>query len=185
MKKLLTVLMILLSMNLFANDFGVKVGLNYSLFDDGDTNKDNSFDDSFGGFTVGGFYKFSITNLLSLKTEILLSKDLYPTIFCHEPSNTFNTYNLKIPFLLNLSSKYVDIYGGVYYSRIIFETESEGDYVASDWFDKNDMGLTVGLSFNINNNFFIDARVYLGTNIYKNSFPIYNRSTELSVGYNF
>ncbi len=114
-----------------------------------------------------------------------MSKDLYPTQYCHEPSNTFSTYNLKIPFILNLSSKYINIYGGIYYSRIIFETESEGNDVASDWFDKNDFGLTIGLSFNINENIFIDGRVYFGKNIYRDEFPVYNRSLELSLGYNF
>ncbi len=190
MKKLLVVLMVLLSMNVFASDFGVKAGLNYSLFGgDADTNKDNTFDDSFGGFTIGGFYNFTIHEFLSLKTELLLSKDLYPTIYCHSASNTFNTYNLKIPFLLNVTSKYVNIYGGIYFSRIIFETESanenETESVASNWFDKNDYGFVGGISLNINQNIFIDGRIYWGNNIYRDEFPVYNRSLELSLGYSF
>lgn len=189
MKKLLVVLIVLLSMNVFASDFGFKGGLNYSLFN-GNTEEKNIFEDSFG-FTIGGFYNLRFNTFLSLQTEVLLTKDSYPAFNSGEISNTVNILNIKIPLLLNITTKYINVYGGAFYSRIIFdELESKNGYV----YDKDNFGIIIGLFYNITENIFIDSRVYLGGNIKADAGGfnpagsdegIYHTNFELSLGYSF
>lgn len=63
MKNLLVVLIVLLSMNVFGNSFGVKGGLNYSLFKEKDLEK-NFSSEKLVGFSLGIFKEIDI-NLYS------------------------------------------------------------------------------------------------------------------------
>ncbi len=185
MKRLLVVLIVLLSMNVFANDFGVKIGLNYSLFKEKNLEENTSFAQLIGG-SLGVFKEIDINEYISFKGEVLLINSSYSTrsqFTDSEVDADFAVFSIEIPLLLTIKG-FTDLHIGGYLNKVIYNFDITGHYAdrGINWAGNYDYGIILGTSYYINKDIFVDLMFSYG---FADMYSANNKRISMSVGYSF
>ena len=159
--------------------YGIRIGGNYSaIISD---NLTGDFEDERIGMVIGFFAEYRLTNKINIQPELQFSNEGNK-----EDGLKLNYLQLPILFKYNFS-QVVNLQLGPQVGLKIWEWEDDG-FIEQN-FNTFNFAAVGGLGFNINDNFFIDARYAYGlTNVFEDEgvqsgFDGNTSVVQLSVGY--
>lgn len=180
-KILLPIIFFLFLFNVHGQDsrYGMRIGANLSSISSDNIPED--LDDSRIGVVVGFFAEYALTNRIGIQPELQFSSEGNK-----EDNLRINYLQLPILFKYNFN-EIVNIQLGPQAGLKIWEWEDDG--IMEDNFNTFNFAAVGGIGFNINDNFFIDARYIYGlTNVYEDEgdqtgFEGNTTNIQLSFGY--